>query len=70
MIRHGRESRKSVLVNINPKWIDAIDKDIDSEIILEAVYEMRLHHVPLHNHGVGGLDSFPISRYVYPFSLA
>jgi hypothetical protein len=44
------EARKSILMQVNAQRIDAIDENVEPQVILQAIDEVRLLEVALGDH--------------------
>lgn len=67
------KSSKTLLMNVNSHWIYPIEENIDSQIILQIVYQVRLIKVVLDNkatlNGTVLYYLFTVAREVYSLTL-
>ena len=64
------EARKSILIQINTQRIDAVDENVESQVVLQAVDEVRLLKVALGDHLLLRRDTLPVARQEDSLTLA
>lgn len=64
------ESGKSIFVDIHPERVDSVHKNVDSQIVLITVYQVRLVQVLLNDYLIAGLDEIGVTHKENTFALA
>ena len=62
----GGESDESLVVEVDDEGVDAGDEDVDAEVVLGAVDEVRPRDVPLHDHRRVLRDLRPLVHHLDP----
>ena len=70
LVLFGCESGKSIFVDIHPERVDSVHKNVDSQIVLITVYQVRLVQVLLNDYLIAGLDEIGVTHKENTFALA